>query len=101
MNTAICSKIWHRRGAKIPASHNYGSAAEKQRNYQVFEQTLRAEVFLVLCFVAPRSQIRADIPHHFAHKTKNPLTGGIPGFLTGCWRKGLMRMPVDSGWARN
>ena len=91
MDTAVCSKTGNR-GDANPTSHDCGGqtreitdcgySAEKQRIYPVFEQTLRAEVFLILCFVAPRSQIRADmLRRRFAHKTKNPLSGGIHSFL--------------------
>ena len=52
---------------------------------RVFAETLRAEVFLDLCFVVPRSQIHADMrPRHFAHTSKNPLSSGAQSFLTGC-----------------
>jgi len=41
--------------------------------------------FLALCFVAPRSQIHADmLPRRSAHRAKNPLSGGVHSFLTGC-----------------
>lgn len=37
-------------------------------------------------FVAPRSQIRADmLPRRFAPQSKNPLSGGLHSFLTGCY----------------
>jgi hypothetical protein len=52
----------------------------------VFDETLRAEVFLILCFVAPRSRIHADtLPRRSAHKTKIPLSGGVQSFSTGCY----------------
>ena len=49
-----------------------------------FWETLRAEVVLALCFVAPRSQIQADMLTRLsAHKAKNPLSG-VQNFLTSC-----------------
>ena len=62
-----------------------GSSTEEQRSRRpVFDETLRAEVFLALCFVAPRSQIRADmLARRSAHKSKNPLSGGGHSFLKG------------------
>jgi hypothetical protein len=36
---------------------------------------------LDLCFVAPRSQIHADmLPRRSAHKSKNPLSDGFHSF---------------------
>ena len=66
--------------------YSYGSSTEEQRSRRpVFDETLRAEVFLSLCFVASRSQILEDmLPRRFAHKAKNPLSGCIHSFLTGC-----------------
>jgi hypothetical protein len=59
---------------------------EEQRSRRlVFDETLRAEVFLSLCFVASRSQILADmLPRRSALKAKNPFSGGVHSFLTGC-----------------
>ena len=75
----LTSRAWE---AHIPC----GSSTEEQRSRRpVFDETLRAEVFLSLCFVAPRSQIHSDmLPRRFAHKAKNPLSGGIHNFSTGC-----------------
>jgi hypothetical protein len=57
MDTAVSSKTGRQRGAtkeSIPC----GSSTEEQRSRRpVFDETLRAEVFLALCFVALRSQI--------------------------------------------
>ena len=64
----------------------YGSSTEEQRSRRVvFDETLRAEALLVLSFVAPRSQIAADmLPRRFAHKIKISLSGDLHSFLTGC-----------------
>jgi len=44
-------------------------------------ETLRAEVFLILRLVAPRSKSQADIfPRCSARKTKNPFSGGAQSF---------------------
>ena len=75
----LTGRAWE---AHIPC----GSLTEEQRSRRpVFDETLRAEVFLALCFVAPRSQIHSDmLPRRSAHKSKNPLSGGVHSFLTGC-----------------
>jgi hypothetical protein len=85
MNTAVSSKTGRRRGA-TKENTLHGSLTEEQRSCRlVFVETLWAEVFLSLCFVAPQSQILADmLPRRFALKTKNPFSGGVLGFLTGC-----------------
>jgi hypothetical protein len=64
----------------------YGSSTEEQRSRRlVFDETLRAEVLLSLCFVAPRSQIPVDmLPRRSALKAKHPFCGGVHSFLTGC-----------------
>jgi len=102
MDTAVSSKTGRRRGAtkesamrdsaQLKSGHLtgraweayilYGSSTEEQRSRRpVFDETLRAEVFLALCFVAPRSQIHSDmLARHFAPKAKNPLSGGIHSF---------------------
>ena len=84
MDTAVSSKIERRRDAA--GEHQNGSSTEEQRSRRpVFYETLWAEVLLDLCFVAPRSQIHADmLPRPSAHKSKNPLSGGVHSFLTGC-----------------
>jgi hypothetical protein len=81
MDTAVPSKSGRRRGAmneNIPC----GSSSEGQRSRRpVFDETLRAEVFLILRFVAPQSKIHADIfPRCSARQTKNPLSGGAQSF---------------------
>jgi hypothetical protein len=85
MDAAVSSKTGRRQGA-TKENILYGSSTEEQRSRRpVFDETLRAKVFLALCFVAPRSQIHADmLPRRFAHKTKNPLSGRVHSFLTGC-----------------
>ena len=85
MNTAVSSKTGRRRGA-TKENTRYGSSTEEQRSRRlVFDETLRAEVFLSLCFVAPRSQILADmLPRRSAHKAKNPFRGGVHSLLTSC-----------------
>ena len=82
MNTAVSSKTGRRRGA-TKENTLYGSLTEEQRSRRlVFDETLRAEVLLSLCFVAPWSQIRSDmLPRRFALKAKNPVSGGIHSFL--------------------
>src|ERR1700740_1413740 len=91
MDTAVSSKTGRRRGAsasaRAPENILHGSSTEEQRSCRpVFDETLRAEVFLALCFVAPRSQIHSDMPpRRSAHKSKNPLSGGVHTFLTGCY----------------
>jgi hypothetical protein len=85
MDTAVSSKTERRRGAtkeNIPC----GSSTEEQRSRRrVFDETLRAEAFLALRFVAPRSQIHSDmLTCRSALKAKNPLSGGVRNFLTGC-----------------
>ena len=86
MDIAVSSKTGRRRGA-TKENILYGSSTEEQRSRRpVFDETLRAEVFLALCFVAPRSQILEDmLPRRFAHKAKNPLSGGVHSFPTGCY----------------
>ena len=86
MDTAVSSKTGRRRGA-TKENTLYGSSTEEQQSRRpVFDETLRAEVFLVLRFVAPRSQIHADMfPPRSALKTKNPLSGGVHSFLMGCY----------------
>ena len=85
MDTAVTSKTGRRQGA-TKENTLYGSSTEEQRSRRpVLEVTLRAEVFLALCFVAPQSKILTDMfPRRFAHKAKNPLSGGVRSFLTGC-----------------
>jgi hypothetical protein len=85
MNTAVSSKTGRRRGA-TKENTLYGSLTEEQRSRRLaFDETLRAEVFFSLCFVAPRSQILADmLPRRSALKAKNPFSGGVHSFLTGC-----------------
>jgi hypothetical protein len=85
MNTAVSSKIGRRQGA-TKENTLYGSSTEEQRSRRlVFDETLRAEVFLPLCFVAPRSQIPADmLPRRSALKAKNPFSGCVHSFLMGC-----------------
>jgi hypothetical protein len=81
MDTAVSSKTGRRRGA-TKENTLYGSSTEKQRSRRlIFGETLRADAFLVLRFVAPRSQIRVDmLPRRFALKNKNPLSGGVYSF---------------------
>ena len=65
----------------------HGYSTEEQRSRRpVFDETLRAEVFLPLCIVAPRSQIRLDrrFRSRFPREAKNPLSGGVHSFLAGC-----------------
>jgi len=85
MDIAVSSKIGRRRGA-TKENIIYGSSTEEQQSRRpVFDETPWAEVFLPLCFVAPRLQIHSDMrPRRFALKAKNPLSGGVHGFLTGC-----------------
>ena len=85
MDTAVSSKTGRRRGA-TKENTLYGSSTEEQRSRRlVFDETLRAEVFLSLCFVAPRSQIPWDmLPRHSALKAKYPFSGGVHSFLSGC-----------------
>jgi hypothetical protein len=85
MDTAVSSKTGRRRGA-TKENILYVSSTEEQRSRRpVFDETLRAEVFLSLYFVAPRSQILGDmLPRRSAHKAKNPLSGGVHSFLSGC-----------------
>jgi len=91
MDTAVSSKTERRRGAtREPAMAGpcrfRGCGAEEQRSRRpAFDETLRAEVFLALGVVAPRSQIHADmLARRFAPKAKKPLSGGVQSFLTGC-----------------
>jgi outer membrane protein, multidrug efflux system len=52
-----------------------------------------------LCFVAPRSQILAGMPpRRSTHKTKNPLSGGLHSFLTGCLNKVNMSVSQFNQW---
>jgi|SRR5215469_5446943 len=85
MDTAVSSKTVRQRGA-TKENTLYGSLTEEQRSRRpVFDETLRAEFFLSLCFVAPRSQIPSDmLPRRFALKAKNPFSGGVHSFLAGC-----------------
>src|ERR1700722_9229631 len=86
MRDSAHRKSWHLAGRAWEAHILNGSSTEEQRSRRpVFDETLRAEVFLSLCFVAPQSQIHTDMFHHrSAHKAKNPLSGGVQSFLTGC-----------------
>jgi hypothetical protein len=85
MDTAVSSKTGRRRGA-TKENTLYGSLTEEQRSRRpVFDETLWAEVLLSLCFVARRSKIPADmLPRRSALKAKNPFSGGIHSFLSGC-----------------
>jgi hypothetical protein len=85
VDTAVSPKTGRRRGA-TKENTLYGSSTEEQRSGRLaFGETLRAEVFLVLRFVAPRSQIHADmLPRRSALKNKNSLSGGVQSFLGGC-----------------
>ena len=85
MDFAVSSKTMRRRGETME-NILYGSSTEEQRSRRVvFDETLRAEALLVLGFVAPRSQIPADmLRRRSAHKTKISLSGGVHSFLTGC-----------------
>jgi hypothetical protein len=85
MDVAVSTKTGRRRGA-TKENTLYGSSTEEQQSRRlVFVETLRAEVFLVLRFVDPRSQIHADLfPRLSALKNKNPLSGGVHCFSTGC-----------------
>ena len=76
MNTAVSLKTGRRRGA-TKENTLYGSLTEEQRSRRlVFDETLRAEVLLSSCFVAPRSQIPWDmLPCRSALKAKNPFSG--------------------------
>jgi hypothetical protein len=85
MDTAVSSKTGRRRGATKENTLHGSSTEEQQSRRPVFDETLRAEVFLILCFVTPRSRIHEDtLPRRSAHKTKNPLSGGVQSFSTGC-----------------
>ena len=81
MDTAVSSKTGRRRGV-TRENILYGYLTEEQRSRRpVFDETLRAEALLPLFFVAPRSQILADmLPRRSAHKTKISLSGGIQSF---------------------
>jgi hypothetical protein len=85
MDTAVSSKTGHRQGATMENILQGYSTEEQRSRHPVFDETLRAEVFLALCFVAPRSQIHANMfPRSSAHKSKNPLSRGVQSFLMGC-----------------
>jgi len=75
----LTGRAWE---AHIPC----GSSTEEQRSRRpVFDETLRAEVLLALRFVAPRSQIHSHmLTRRSARKAKNPLSGGVQSFLSGC-----------------
>ena len=64
----------------------HGSSTEEQRRRRpVFDETLWAEALLPLFFVAPRSQIPADmLSRRFANKAKIALSSSIQNFSTGC-----------------
>jgi len=85
MDTAVSSKTERRRG-ETTENILHGSSTEEQRSRRpVFDETLRAEVFLVLGLVASRLQIHSDmLARRSAPKSKNPLSSGIHSFLTGC-----------------
>ena len=85
MDTAVSPKMGRRQGARrenIPR----GSLTDEQRGRRpIFGETRGAEVLLALRFVAPPSQIPADmLRRRFARKAKIPLSGGVQSFLTGC-----------------
>jgi hypothetical protein len=85
MDAAVSSKSGRRQGA-TKENILYGSSTEEQRSRRpVFDETLRAEFFWSLCFVASRSQILADmLPRRSALKAKNPFSGGVHRFSAGC-----------------
>jgi len=87
MDTAVSSKTGRRRGAtkeNIP----FGSSIEEQRSRRpVFDETLRAEAFLALRFVAPHLSRhgRTDmLARRSARKANIPPNGGVQSFLSGC-----------------
>ena len=85
MDTAVSSKTGRRRGV-TRENILHGYLTEEQRSRRpVFDETLRAEALLALFFVAPRSQILADmLPRRFANKAKIALSSSIQNFSTGC-----------------
>jgi len=64
-----------------------GPLTDEQRSRRpIFGETRRAEVLLPLRFVAPPSQIPADmLRRRFACKAQIPLSGGVHSFLSGCY----------------
>src|SRR5258708_39653717 len=104
MDTAVSSKTGRRRGvtretaireANVSSGNLIGRTwevhilyeylTEEQRSRRpVFDETLRAEALLALFFVAPRSQILADmLPRRSANKAKIALSSSIQNFSTG------------------
>ena len=85
MDIAVSTKTGRRRGETKEHIQD-GSVTEQQRSRRpVFVETLRAEVLLVLRFVATRSQIRMDmLPRRAARKTKIPLSGNVHSFSAAC-----------------
>ena len=88
MDTAVSSKTGRRLGAtRENILHGYWTE-EQRRRRPVLDETLRAEALLTLVFVAPRSQILADmLPRRFATKIKIALSSSIQNFSTGCQRR--------------
>jgi hypothetical protein len=85
MDTAVSSKTGRRLGVtRENIRHGY-LTEEQRRRRPVFDETLWAEALLALFFVAPRSQILADmLPRRFANKAKIALSSSIQNFSTGC-----------------
>ena len=85
MDTAVSSKTGRRRGVTME-NILHGSSTEEQRSRRpVFDETLWAEALLPLFFVAPRSQILADmLPRCFANKVTIALSSNIQNFSTDC-----------------
>src|ERR1700739_3011183 len=87
MDTAVSSKTGRRRGA-TKENILYGSSTEEQRSRRpVFDETLRAEVFLALCFVAPRSQIhKGYVPSSLRAQNQKSSQRRCPEFFNGLLR---------------
>ena len=85
MDIAVWPGTGRRRGA-TKENNRYGSSTEEQRSRRpVPGQTLRAEVLLALRLRRSSVTDPLDmIPRRSSRKAKNPLSGGIHSFLTGC-----------------
>ena len=72
-----------------------GSSTEEQRSRRpVFDETLRAEVFLALRFVAPRSQILEDRRFLVASRTKPKIPSAAVSIVF--YRAAGLQLEVES-----
>jgi hypothetical protein len=85
MNVAVSPERGRRQGVTMEHPRQRAVTEEQRSRRSLSGETLRAEVFLNLFFVAPQLQTHQGMRlRRSSNKSKNPLSGGVHSLLTGC-----------------